>query len=75
MSSNTAGLDFKDNLLAEHLTREQLADGLGISVRTLDRWHALRIGPPRIKAHRLILYRRQAVLDWLADQESHAASG
>lgn len=44
------------NSLSEaFFTRAALAKQLGNSVRTLDRWHAQRIGPPRIKRGKLIL--------------------
>lgn len=53
----------------EYFTREEVAQELGISLRTLDRWHALRIGPSRTKFRRLILYKKQTVLDWLSKHE------
>jgi len=56
-------------LSADFLTRQQLADELGTSVRTLDRWHARREGPPRISHGKLVLYRRSAVRSWLASLE------
>ena len=43
-------------LLDEFLTREQLAEEFGVSVRTLDRWHNLQIGPPRTMLGRRSLY-------------------
>ncbi len=54
---------------AEYMTPESLAKDLGRSVRTLDRWHALRIGPPRVTIGRVILYRRAAILEWLRARE------
>jgi hypothetical protein len=53
-----------------YVTPEHLADMLGISVRTLSRWHLLRIGPPRCDIGKLRLYRKTSVDDWLASQES-----
>ena len=50
-------------------TPEQLAQQLGISVRTLLRWHAMREGPPRVTQGRLVLYRIAAVQAWLASRE------
>ena len=63
----------EDNLTpikATYFTPEQLAEELGISMRTLMRWHAERRGPPRCAVGKLILYRVAAVHDWLASQES-----
>lgn len=55
----------KDDLLEP----EQLAAELETTRRTLDRWHARRIGPPRIQVGRKIYYRRDAVRDWLLANE------
>ena len=58
------------NLLAgEYVTPEQLAVELGISVRTLHRWHTARQGPPRVVLGRVIFYRRSSVLAWLVSRE------
>lgn len=61
------------SLTQDHLTPDQLAAELGVSLRTLMRWHALRKGPARISVGRLILYRRAAIQDWLASLEKAAA--
>ena len=55
--------------LDEYLARDELARQLGKSVRTLDRWHVQRVGPPRTRVGRLILYRKEAVARWLRDNE------
>ena len=55
--------------LGEYVTPDQLAQHLGVSVRTLSRWHARRIGPPRCSVGKLILYRFTAVRAWMADRE------
>jgi predicted DNA-binding transcriptional regulator AlpA len=47
------------------LTKSQLAQQLGVSERTIDRWHSLRIGPPRATIGRLIFYSREGVSEWL----------
>ena len=54
---------------ADYLTAESLAKQLGFSPRTLARLHVRRLGPPRIVVGRTIFYRRQSVLEWLAQQE------
>jgi hypothetical protein len=56
--------------LGEYVTPEQLAQHLGKSTRTLARWHSQRIGPPRCAVGKLILYRLDAVRDWLAGRET-----
>ena len=59
-------------LLEGYLTPRRLAAQLGISLRTLGRWHAERAGPPRTTMGRLILYRADAVREWLEEHEGHA---
>lgn len=55
--------------LAGFVTPDDLALTLGISQRTLARWHARRIGPARCVVGRLVLYRVDAVRDWLSGLE------
>ena len=55
--------------LAGFLTPEQLSKQLGISTRTLSRWHAMRVGPPRCGFGKLIRYRADAVREWFASKE------
>jgi predicted DNA-binding transcriptional regulator AlpA len=57
-------------LLDGYLRREELAQQFGVSPRTIDRWHSLRNGPPRISIGRTILYRLDSVHEWLQEQES-----
>lgn len=66
--------DFKVNgntqeVLADYLTRSELARELNRSERTLDRWHQLRIGPPRSRIGSMVIYRRAALGEWLRAQE------
>lgn len=42
---------------------------LGVSIRTLNRWSAQRVGPPRIKIGRAVRYRPDAVHEWMAANE------
>jgi len=56
-------------LLDGFLRREELAHQFGLSPRTIDRWEALRIGPPRVSVGRTILYNMQSVREWLVAQE------
>ena len=60
-------------ILSEFLTTEELAAELRRNPRTLDRWEALGMGPPRTHVGRRVLYRRASVQKWLAAQEQAAA--
>jgi hypothetical protein len=51
------------------LTPVQLSRLLGISIRTLGRWHAEKRGPARISIGQVILYRASAVRAWLRHNE------
>jgi hypothetical protein len=64
-----------DPILAEFLTRQELASELRRSPRTLDRWEALRMGPPRTFVGRQVLYRRSSLIKWLAAQEQRSNPG
>ena len=57
-----------DSPISEYLTKDALACELGLSTRTLDRWSVLRIGPPRTRAGRAVLYSRTKVREWLESQ-------
>ena len=53
----------------DFLNRDQIANFLNISVRTLSRRHAEGSGPPRIKHGGIILYYLPSVSEWLISQE------
>ena len=57
------------SVLDGYVTKPELAEQLSKSERTLDRWHELRIGPPRIVIGRTVLYRIDAVREWLQARE------
>lgn len=61
-------------VLQGYLRREELAEQFGLSTRTIDRWEALRQGPPRITVGRTILYNIDTVRDWLSAMESRPRS-
>lgn len=54
------------------ISRLDLALELEVTVETLHRWEKLRFGPPCVRAGRKIYYRRDAVQDWLMQQEAPA---
>jgi len=63
------GTAFADELHAEYVDKAMLCAGLGISTRTLDRMEVARIGPPKTKIGKRVLYRKDSVRTWLASQE------
>ncbi len=57
-------------LLNGWLNRAELARELALSVDPLQRWETRRMGPPCVRVGRKVLYRMEAVRDWLRDQEA-----
>lgn len=53
-----------------YFTPERLAKILGKSVRTLARWHELRVGPPRTRVGKQPLYDEEKLPGWLAEFET-----
>lgn len=58
-----------DTIRSDYFTPQQLAEGIGISLRTLLRWQQLRIAPPRTCVGGKRLYRKSAVEAWLRARE------
>lgn len=52
-----------------YVTASRLAEMLGITVRTLSRWNALRIGPPKIVIGKKVLFDLAKLPAWLATRE------
>jgi excisionase family DNA binding protein len=52
----------------EFLTNDQVADLLGLSPRTTERFRLEGRGPSYHKFGRIVRYSRAAVLDWVAQQ-------
>lgn len=59
------------DIYTHHMKPAEVATLLDVSLRTLSRWHALRVGPPRCKVGRTVLYRKPAVEAWLERNETH----
>jgi hypothetical protein len=51
------------------IDKPKAAAAINKSTRTLDRWDALGIGPPRIVVGRSVLYRKAAFIAWLESHE------
>ena len=52
------------------MTTREAAELIGVSTRTLARWHAHRKGPARISAGRKPLYRFDAIQHWMQQNET-----
>ena len=57
------------HLLADWISREQLAIELFVTPDTLARWDARRDGPPCTRIGRKVFYRRSSVEQWLLSRE------
>jgi hypothetical protein len=57
-----------------YITPERLARLLGCSARTVARWDAERVGPPRIKVGKTVLYDVEKLRAWLAGKEARGGS-
>lgn len=53
----------------DYLSKQDAAEQLGVSERTLNRWWSERIGPPRIKLGRAVYYRKDSLRDWINRNE------
>jgi hypothetical protein len=56
-------------LLEGWLTRDRVAEEIGVSVDTLQRWETRRIGPPCVRIGRKVLYRADGFRQWLIRRE------
>src|ERR1700730_15593207 len=56
-------------ILAGYLTPKDLAQALGVSERTIARWHHFREGPPRVEFGRKDFCRLESVSAWIASCE------
>jgi len=68
-SMEIASHDQTGSILADWISRNELARELGITTDTLGRWAAQRKGPAYVKAGRKIFYRRDVVRAWLQSKE------
>ncbi|MDE2284741.1 MAG: helix-turn-helix domain-containing protein [Hyphomicrobiales bacterium] len=62
-------------LLDGWLTRARVADEIGVSVDTLQRWETARTGPPCVRIGRKVLYRADAFREWLISRERAPIAG
>lgn len=71
--SHTVKKSAHDNdMLGDLMPREETAQALRTSPRSLDRWHTNRTGPPRFLVGGRVFYDRRDVNNWLADQKEKA---
>ncbi len=79
-NNDLAGRGETQSILAGLLTPKGLALELGVTERTIARWHQHRIGPPRVRIGRKVYYRKDSVIAWVGSCENsepraHRASG
>ncbi len=60
-------------LLADYLSRQQLADELRVDLRTLNRWRWQRKGPPATRIAGRVLFKRSDVQAWIEAQREAVA--
>ena len=56
----------------QFLNWHDAAKFIGVTTRTLARWHAEGIGPPRIKVGRQVIYSMESLTNWLKEREKPA---
>lgn len=56
-------------LMEGWMGRREVAEALGISAATLQRWQTRRIGPPLVRIGRRVFYRADAFREWMICQE------
>ena len=62
-------MDDNGKVLGEYIPHSQLAEELGISLKTLENLNRDGNGPPRIKLGRFTYYREEGVREWLRTRE------
>lgn len=67
--------DSQASILADWISREDLAIQLGLSPQTLKRWAMCREGPPWMKVGRKVMYNRDSVKEWLRSLEIDLRGG
>ena len=56
-------------LMQGWMGRREVAEAIGISAATLQRWQTRRIGPPCVRIGRRVFYRADAFREWMISQE------
>ena len=61
-------------ILADYLTPTEVATEVGIRENQLSEWKRHGFGPPRTRLKQRVMYRREAVHDWLRSLEENSAA-
>lgn len=64
----------KTGILNDYYTREELAEELGVTTRTLARWANFRTGPRITRMGHRVLYHNADVRTWLHSQAEGVAA-
>ena len=68
-------MDGNREILGDNIPHSQLAEELGMSLKTLKNLNRDGDGPPRVKLGRFTYYRAEAVRDWLRTRELGQSDG
>jgi predicted DNA-binding transcriptional regulator AlpA len=72
-AANMAGAELPaPGLLSDYVSKEQLAQELRRTTRTLDRWLLHGNGPAYVRLGRRVLFRKGSIEEWLLGQEQGA---
>lgn len=63
----------QNSLLSGYLSQEELAREINVTVRTVQRWEAQRLGPPITRVGGRPMYRKESVREWLHSLEAKPA--
>jgi hypothetical protein len=56
-------------LAKQFLNEDEVCALLHVTPRTLENWYGKRLGPPRVKIGRTVLYRVASLMSWLVVHE------
>ena len=73
IAQDAAGAVVDRSLLADYLTKAQIAAELHVSVRTVARWRVLRTAPKAVRIGNRIYFKRADVRAWLEQRSEVTA--
>lgn len=68
LHTNEACVQEAQRVVSDYFTPEELAQHLGVPLKTIYRWRYLREGPPGFKVGRHTRFRKADVAKWVQEQ-------